>query len=61
MKAFLLIIIILLILFFCLKFLADLQKDPTMTASEWVEINLEKCKKIFKRKKNNKNGRRKHY
>lgn len=61
MNAVVLIIIILIILLFCLKFLTDLQNDPTITVSEWVEMNLEKCKKIFKRKKNNKNGRRKHY
>jgi hypothetical protein len=51
MNAVVLIIIILVFMFGVFRFLVDLQNDPTMTVSEIVELNINRLKNLFKRKK----------
>lgn len=51
MKAVVLIILILVILFVIFRILVDLQNDPTMTICEIIELNLNRFKNLFKRKK----------
>lgn len=51
MKAVVLIILILVILFVIFRILVDLLNDPTMTISEIAELNINRLKNLFKRKK----------
>lgn len=51
MNAVVLIIIILAIMFGIFRILVDLQNDPTLTAGEIVELNINRLKNLFKRKK----------
>lgn len=51
MNAVVLIIIILAIMFVAFRVLVDLQNDPTLTINELAELNLNRLKNLFKRKK----------
>lgn len=51
MNAVVFIIIILVIMFGVFRILVDLQNDPTMTINELVELNINRIKNLFKRKK----------
>lgn len=51
MNAVVLIIIILAIMFGVFRVLVDLQNDPTLTINELAELNLNRLKNLFKRKK----------
>lgn len=51
MYALFLLLICLVFLFGTLRVLCDLQKDPTLTVCEIVELNLNRLKNLFKRKK----------
>ena len=51
MNAVVLIIICLALMFGIFRILVDLQNDPTLTTNELVELNLNRLKNLFKRKK----------
>ena len=51
MYAVVLIIIIMIVMLGTLRILVDLQNDPTLTINELVELNLNRLKNLFKRKK----------
>lgn len=51
MNAVVLIIIILVVMFGVFRILVDLQNDPTLTINELVELNINRLKNLFKRKK----------
>lgn len=51
MNAVVLIIIILVVMLGFFRVLVDLQNDPTLTAGEIVELNINRLKNLFKRKK----------
>lgn len=51
MNAVVLIIIILVVMFGAFRILVDLQNAPTLTINELVELNLNRLKNLFKRKK----------
>lgn len=51
MNAVVLIIITIVVMFVAFRAIVDFNNDPTMTISEWVELNFGRIKKMFKRKK----------
>lgn len=51
MNAVVLIILILVIMFVVFRILVDLLNDPTMTIHEIAELNINRIKNLFKRKK----------
>lgn len=51
MYAVVLIIIILVVMLGIFRILVDLQNDPTLTINELVELNINRLKNLFKRKK----------
>ena len=51
MNAVVLIIIILVVMFGAFRILVDLQNDPTLTINELAELNINRIKNIFKRRK----------
>ena len=51
MNAVVLIIIILVVMLGIFRILVDLQNDSTLTINELVELNINRLKNLFKRKK----------
>lgn len=51
MNAVVLIIITIVVMFVAFRAIVDFNNDPSMTIYEWVELNIERIKKLFKRKK----------
>ena len=51
MNAIVLIIITIVVMFVAFRAIVDFNNDPTMTINEWVELNIGRIKKLFKRKK----------
>lgn len=51
MNAVVLIIITIVVMLVAFRAIVDFNNDPTMTVNEWVELNIGRIKKMFKRKK----------
>lgn len=51
MNAVVLIIITIVVMFVAFRAIVDFNNDPTMTINEWVELNIQRIKKLFKSKK----------
>lgn len=51
MNVIVLIILVIVVLFVMFRFLVDLANDSTLTINELVELNINRLKNLFKRKK----------